>query len=94
MKYFYFSTNLNYQDNLLRYKDKSIIIYNDKNFINEKELNKGNNKEQSNYTVKDKKDLITRRASGDKLTREEYYSIEPNEINGYENYLKSFSNIY
>jgi thiamine-phosphate pyrophosphorylase len=42
MKYFYFSTNLNYQDNLLRYKDKSIIIYNDnyndKNFINEKEL--------------------------------------------------------
>jgi len=42
MKYFYFSSNLNYQDNLLRYKDKSIIIYNDnyndKNFINEKEL--------------------------------------------------------
>jgi thiamine-phosphate pyrophosphorylase len=42
MKYFYFSTNLNYQDNLLRYKDKSIIIYsdnyNDKNFISEKEL--------------------------------------------------------
>jgi thiamine-phosphate pyrophosphorylase len=42
MKYFYFSSNLNYQDNLLRYKDKSIIIYNDnykdKNFINEKNL--------------------------------------------------------
>jgi hypothetical protein len=42
MKYFYFSSNLNYQDNLLRYKDKSIIIYNenynDKNFINEKKL--------------------------------------------------------
>lgn len=42
MKYFYFSSNLNYQDNLLRYKDKSIIIYNDnyndKNFVNEKEL--------------------------------------------------------
>ena len=28
-------------------------------FINEKELNKGNNKEQSNYKIKDKKDLIT-----------------------------------
>ena len=42
MKYFYFSSSLNYQDNLLRYKDKSIIIYNDnyndKNFINEKNL--------------------------------------------------------
>lgn len=42
MKYFYFSSNLNYQDNLLRYKDKSIIIYNenynDKNFLNEKDL--------------------------------------------------------
>ena len=42
MKYLYFSSNLNYQDNLLRYKDKSIIIYNenynDKNFINEKNL--------------------------------------------------------
>ena len=42
MKYFYFSSNLNYQDNLLRYKDKSIIIYNenynDKNFINKKDL--------------------------------------------------------
>jgi thiamine-phosphate pyrophosphorylase len=42
MKYFYFSSNLNYQDNLLRYKDKSIIIYNDnyndKNYINEKNL--------------------------------------------------------
>lgn len=29
MKYFYFSTNLDIQDNLLRYKDKSIIIYNE-----------------------------------------------------------------
>ena len=42
MKYFYFSSNLNYQDNLLRYKDKSIIVYNDnyndKNLINEKNL--------------------------------------------------------
>ena len=42
MKYFYFSSSLNYQDNLLRYKDKSIIIYNenynDKNFINKKDL--------------------------------------------------------
>ena len=42
MKYFYFSLNLNYQDNLLRYKDKSIIIYNenynDKNFVNKKDL--------------------------------------------------------
>ena len=42
MKYFYFSSNSNYQDNLLRYKDKSIIIYNenynDKNFLNEKDL--------------------------------------------------------
>lgn len=29
MKHFYFSTNLDIQDNLLRYKDKSIIIYNE-----------------------------------------------------------------
>lgn len=28
-------------------------------FLNEKDLNKGNNKEQSNYTNRDKKDLIT-----------------------------------
>ena len=38
MKYFYFSSNLNYQDNLLRYKDKSIIIYNTKDSVNESEL--------------------------------------------------------
>ena len=28
-------------------------------FLNEKELSKGNNKEQNNYSIKDKKDLIT-----------------------------------
>ena len=28
MKYFYFSSGLDSQDNLLRYKDKSIIVYN------------------------------------------------------------------
>ncbi len=38
MKYFYFSSSLNFEDNLLRYKDKSIIIYNEKNSINEKKL--------------------------------------------------------
>ena len=38
MRYFYFSSNLNFEDNLLRYKDKSIIIYNNKDSINEKEL--------------------------------------------------------
>ena len=38
MKYFYFSSNLNYQDNLLRYKDKSIIIYNELKSVNEKKL--------------------------------------------------------
>jgi thiamine-phosphate pyrophosphorylase len=38
MKYFYFSSSLNLEDNLLRYKDKSIIIYNEKNSINEKKL--------------------------------------------------------
>ena len=40
MKYFYFNSSLNFEDNLLRYKDKSIIIYNEKNSINEKKLTK------------------------------------------------------
>lgn len=38
MKYFYFSSSLNFEDNLLRYKDKSIIIYNELKSINEKKL--------------------------------------------------------
>lgn len=38
MKYFYFSSSLNFEDNLLRYKDKSIIIYNELKSVNEKKL--------------------------------------------------------
>ena len=42
MKYFYFSSSLDSQDNLLRYKDKSIIVYNEnydeKNILNKKNL--------------------------------------------------------
>ena len=42
MKYFYFSSSLDSQDNLLRYKDKSIIVYNEnydeKNILNRKSL--------------------------------------------------------
>lgn len=42
MKYFYFSFNLDFQDNLLKYKDKSIIAYNEnydeKNIIHRKNL--------------------------------------------------------
>ena len=42
MKYFYFSSSLDSQDNLLRYKDKSIIVYNEnydeKNILSKKNL--------------------------------------------------------
>lgn len=38
MKYFYFSSSLNFENNLLRYKDKSIIIYNELKSVNEKKL--------------------------------------------------------
>ena len=79
MKYFYFSSSLNFEDNLLRYKDKSIIIYNEKNSINEKKLIKlreiCKSKNVKFYIINDMKFAFKYKADGLVITSNNKRSI-------------------
>lgn len=61
-------------------------------FINEKELNKGNNKEQSNYTVKDKKDLITNILQKSLMTNNDSFLNKGNNKSNFINKLRNNAN--
>lgn len=61
-------------------------------FINDKELNKGNNKEQSNYTVKDKKDLITDILHKSLMTNNDSFLNKGNNKSNFINKLRNNAN--